>query len=55
MGMCGDRDSLTPIEVHVQTDGHQDSPMDLLVKVNGTIVEITIIQLYNCTGRFSHC
>ncbi|KAM4600962.1 IgGFc-binding protein-like [Polymixia lowei] len=40
LGVCGPRRGLAPVEVHVQSDGHLESALHVLVIVNGTLVEM---------------
>ncbi|CAJ1061665.1 LOW QUALITY PROTEIN: IgGFc-binding protein [Xyrichtys novacula] len=40
LGMCGQKQGLNAIQVHVQTDGHLESALHVLVNVSGVLVEL---------------
>ncbi|KAM9352917.1 IgGFc-binding protein-like [Symphorus nematophorus] len=40
VGMCGQEQGLHAIQVHIQTDGHLESALHVLVSVNGVLVKI---------------
>lgn len=40
LGVCGQREDLDVIQVHVQTDGHLQSPLHVLVNMSGMLVEL---------------
>lgn len=40
LGMCGQRQGLDAIQVHVQTDGHLLSELHVLVSLSGVLVEL---------------
>nr|XP_020511172.2 LOW QUALITY PROTEIN: IgGFc-binding protein-like [Labrus bergylta] len=40
LGMCGNKQGLHALQVHVQTDGHLESALNVLVNVSGVLVEL---------------
>ncbi|XP_041649020.1 IgGFc-binding protein isoform X2 [Cheilinus undulatus] len=40
LGMCGHKQGIDAIQVHVQTDGHLESALHVLVNVSGRLVEL---------------
>ncbi|KAM6995326.1 IgGFc-binding protein [Tautogolabrus adspersus] len=40
LGMCGNKQGIHAIQVHVQTDGHLESALHVLVNVSGVLVEL---------------
>ncbi|XP_059194717.1 IgGFc-binding protein-like isoform X2 [Centropristis striata] len=40
LGMCGQKQGLDAVQVHVQTDGHLESALHVLVNVSGVLVEL---------------
>ncbi|XP_074538742.1 IgGFc-binding protein [Halichoeres trimaculatus] len=40
LGMCGQKQGLHAIQVHVQTDGHLESAIHVLVNVSGVLIEL---------------
>lgn len=40
LGICGQREGLAGLEVHVQTDGHLESAFHVLVNVDGVLVRL---------------
>lgn len=40
MGMCEQRQGLDGIEVYIQTDGHLESALHVLVNVSGVLVKL---------------
>ncbi|KAK1895713.1 Alpha-tectorin, partial [Dissostichus eleginoides] len=40
LGMCAEKQGLSAIQIHAQTDGHLESALHLLVNVSGVLVEL---------------